>query len=354
MKRILVTLPLLALAFMAFTGPLAGSARAAEANLVVKVGAGEPGFAINQFMPNTISVTTGSTITFDWTWLEPHSVTFGAPGAPGAPATSPATFDGAALNTNLVFGPAKFDVKFTKKGSYSYYCLIHPKMTATVNVVDPAGPGVPDTQLSADRRASAELTSANLAVKELARVLNAVPVAVSRQANGTSQYTLIAGAVSIGGDDVQQFFPAAAKIKVGDSIKWVNSTDTPHTITFNAPAGPPQGDPTDLPVVKPAGAWDGTGVLSSGTIWSIPAPGVRNSFEATFSKAGTFTYVCLLHANQAMVGTVGVDAATAPLPPNTGGGTLSGGRSNATLFGVLGLLAIVLGGGAITAALRKA
>ena len=352
MKRILVTLPLLALAFMAFTGPLAGGARAAEANLVVKVGAGEPGFAINQFMPNTISVTTGSTITFEFNWGEPHSVTFGAP---GAPATSPATFDGGALNTNLVFGPGpKFDVKFTKKGSYAYYCIIHPKMTATVNVVDPAGPGVPDTQLSADRRASAELTSANLAVKEVARVLNAAPVAVTRQANGSSVYTLIAGGITNTGHDAMQFFPAAAKIKVGDSIKWLSPTETPHTITFNAPPGPPQGDPINLPVVKPAGAWDGTGVLSSGTIWTIPAPGTRNSFEATFGKAGTYTYVCLLHAPQAMVGSVSVEAATAPLPPNTGGGTLSGGRTNSTLFGVLGLLAIVLGGGAITAARRKA
>ncbi len=351
MKRILVILPLVALAFMALTGPLAGSARAAVGDLTVKVGAGEPGFAINQFMPNTIAVTTGSTITFDFPWFEPHSVTFGAP---GAPATSPATFDGAALNTDLIFGPAKFDVKFTKKGSYAYYCIIHPKMTATVNVIDPNGPGEPDTQLSADRRASAELTSANLAVKELARVLNAVPVAVTRQANGTSQYTLIAGAVTIRGDDVQQFFPAAAKIKVGDSIKWLSPTETPHTITFNAPPGPPQGDPTDLPVVKPAGAWDGTGVLSSGTIWTIPAPGTRNSFEATFGKAGTYTYVCLLHANQAMVGTVGVDAATAPLPPKTGSGTLSSTGSNTALFAALGLLVIVIGGSVITVARRKA
>jgi plastocyanin len=355
MKRILVALPLIAMALMAFTAPFGGSAAAADGDLTVKAGAGEPGYAINQFLPNTVTVVAGSTVTWDWSWAEPHSVTFGAP---GAPAKSPATFEGGALNTDLIFGPGqKFDVKFTKKGSFEYYCLIHPEMTAKVHVIDKGGPGEPDTQLSADSRARAEQSSSDIALKELARVLAASPVAITRLPNGSSQYTLAVGGVTTDGGDVQQFFPARANIKVGDSIKWVNKSPTPHTVTFNAPVGPPDGDVTLLPEIKPGASFDGTGVWSSGTIWTIPAPGTRTTFEMTFSKAGSYKYVCLLHevftAPQAMFGTVNVEAQTAPLPPNTGTGTSSTSSTGTLWFALFGLAAIALGGSTIAVARRR-
>ncbi len=315
----------------------------AEGDITVKAGGGEMGYAVNQFMPNTVTVAAGATIAFAFEWSEPHSVTFGVP---GPAATSPATYDGSAgLNTDLIFGPAAdFEVKFPKAGSYQYFCIIHPKMIGTVNVIGAGGQGEPDSKLSASTRAKAQYSSAITQLKNLAAALNAVPVAITQQPGGASQYSLAVGGVIADGSDVQQFFPGAAKIKVGDSIKWTNKTETPHTVTFNAPPGPPQGDPLATPISKPAPAFDGTGFWNSGTIWSIPDPAARNTFEMTFGKAGTYTYVCILHAPQGMVGTVAVEAApVAPRPPSTGTGTVEPGDSPRGLFAAGGLLVIAAG-----------
>ena len=73
----------------------------------------------------------------------------------------------------------------------------------------------------------------------------------------------------------------------------------------------------------------------------------------TFGKAGTYTYVCVLHAPQGMVGTVVVEAQTAPLPPNTGSGTVTGGHSTTLWLAVVGLVVIALGGSSIATARRR-
>ena len=52
-----------------------------------------------------------------------------------------------------------------------------------------------------------------------------------------------------------------------------------------------------------AGTWDGTGFLSSGIIVSFP-PAPLYQYKVTFSKAGTYKYVCLIHTD--MQGTVKV------------------------------------------------
>jgi hypothetical protein len=56
------------------------------------------------------------------------------------------------------------------------------------------------------------------------------------------------------------------------------------------------------------------GSLSSGIAPPSPAPG--STFKVTFTKAGTYKYLCLLHADMGMVGEVDVlpAAATAPAP----------------------------------------
>lgn len=62
------------------------------------------------------------------------------------------------------------------------------------------------------------------------------------------------------------FNPASADAKVGEKVSWTNGDDVAHTVTF---------DDTAL---------GGSGSLSNG-----------NSFDMTFSKAGTFTYHCKIH-----------------------------------------------------------
>ena len=133
------------------------------------------------FGPDTLSVKVGDTVT--WTILGPHSVTFGAteaqrtlltkapdgsvhisqeaaspaggagqpqgpppegssdPNAPPPPPTpiDGGSYDGTGLHSSgvvLSFPPQLFSysLKFTKAGSFQYFCTVHPDMKGTINV----------------------------------------------------------------------------------------------------------------------------------------------------------------------------------------------------------------------------
>ena len=70
------------------------------------------------FNPATLTVAAGSTVV--WTNQDdvPHTVT-----------SDENVFGSSALDTG-----EKFEFKFTKAGTFSYYCKVHPKMTGKVVV----------------------------------------------------------------------------------------------------------------------------------------------------------------------------------------------------------------------------
>lgn len=104
-----------------------------------------------------------------------------------------------------------------------------------------------------------------------------------------------------------QFYPASITIDEGDSIIWKYPAGEPHTVTFLGPktAPPPPSDPS---VPAPAGGstYDGTVYTSSGFLLG------GKTYTLTFTKAGTYTYYCLIHGE--MVGTVVVQPAGTPYP----------------------------------------
>src|SRR5690606_30732501 len=97
--------------------------------------------------------------------------------------------------------------------------------------------------------------------------------------------------------DVMQFLPPTANLKTGDTVKWTSDVPTPHTVTFNVQSAPAEvlaGDIFEVPAYKPAATFDGSGFWHSGII-GLDYPSGQ-TFEMTFSKAGTFNYICVLHA----------------------------------------------------------
>ncbi len=334
-------LGLLALIAIGSVFATSGGRTIAAATLTLRAGAGETGYAVNVFLPPTTTVNVGDTLTWNFPWFEPHSVTFGQPAGdpsqPSHPGQTVVDYNGAGLvNSGLVFGPGPaFTVRFTAAGSYPYFCFIHPNMTAVVDVVTS---GRVDSQLALDIRGSAEYERAIRGLKELAASLAAMPVAVTPKAGGGSKYSAIVAGETLYGDDMQ-FFPPTINIKTGDSVEWKSSVHAPHMVTFGL-AGPPPGDPFETPLTKPAATYDGTGFWHS-SVLGIGWPGGL-TFEMTFSKAGSYQYVCILHAAQGMRGTVIVSGApgTAPAPPATGTG-LARGDPRAGLALVLGLAALV-------------
>ena len=70
------------------------------------------------FMPQVITVTPGTTVTWTNTDDDPHTVT-----------ASDKSFHSSALDTN-----GKYSFTFTKPGEFAYFCSLHPHMTAKIIV----------------------------------------------------------------------------------------------------------------------------------------------------------------------------------------------------------------------------
>ena len=123
--------------------------------------------------------------------------------------------------------------------------------------------------------------------------MSATPVLLPRKTLATSKKTTTPAAVTVtaaasSGVNIKNFAftPATVSVHVGDTITWSNNDIAPHTAT----------------------ASDGS--FNTGTI------NQGKSASHTFSKAGTFAYICSIHPN--MHGTVVVAAAAGA---GTGGST---------------------------------
>lgn len=90
--------------------------------------------------------------------------------------------------------------------------------------------------------------------------------------------------VKMGADNgMLAFQPAKVTIQAGDTIKWVNNKLAPHNVVFDSS-------------VK-----NGDKLTHKGLAF---APG--ESFEATFTEPGEYTYYCEPHRGAGMVGTITV------------------------------------------------
>jgi plastocyanin len=369
MKKVLLALPALAVAFVAVFASSGQSAFAAPVTLKLRAGDGETGYSVNMFLPDPVYIRAGDTLTWEFRWDEPHSVTFGEitgdPSPPSHPGVAVVDYNGTGfVNSGFVVpmgGPATFSVKFNQVGSFDYYCFIHPLMTGTVNVQG-EGIGEQDTQVAIDARGKAQYDSAIATLKAAAGAQAAKPVAVTGSGAGRKFTLAISSANDIPVGDVMQFFPASLNVGVNDSVEFVSNVHTPHDVAFPGPADfsgpPPPGledfDPFEMSLNYTDGVkLDGSKPVISPMLGLEFPGGTKASFS--FAKTGTYDYVCILHASQGMVGRINVTAG-APLPPNTGEVAVAPGRESglAGLFLIGGAVALAFAatGGAFIAARR--
>jgi plastocyanin len=134
------------------------------------------------------------------------------------------------------------------------------------------------------------------------------------QTTSSQTYTVLVGYENAQkGIDVMGFFPSVATIHVGDTVHWkINSVEL-HTVTFLAGEQAPDlllpsslvsgADPTVSPlmfnpaaanpVIPAGGMYDGSTFANSGLMgyesWEA------QDFSLTFTNAGTYNYLCLVH-----------------------------------------------------------
>jgi plastocyanin len=200
--------------------------------------------------------------------------------------------------------PKPLTVKFTKAGTYTYYCDIHPGMKARVRV-KAASKSIPSAKahakLSKDQASRALATA-----KKLPKTT--VP------AN-----TVDVGLGGKGGVELFAMLPASLTVPVGTTVtfRMLSGTYENHTATFGPgniedpnsfigsiaksfegttldqrgiyPSDPPGAVATLTPTSHGNGFWN------SGVMDGLSATPLPPASQVTFGAAGTYTFYCVIH-----------------------------------------------------------
>jgi plastocyanin len=296
-------------------------------------------FSPNAFLRNTITVHVGDTVR--WRFRGFHTVTVPARGKQppafavptgqnvtgaldpaGAPLwfntvlpalrvnsqvaapTSGTTYTGASFrNSGLPNLPnAKpYTLRFTRAGTYSYFCAVHPGMRGRVRVV------------SSRRRVPTEAQNRAAATAELNSLARQARTAAAAPAKGPTTVDL--GRAPAGRRfTINAFFPSQISVRAGSVVNFTMAGQNPneiHTITVgpvaraNLPFTDNQGNinpvaayPSDPPNAFPpyTGTNHTVGFLNAGLHDNDSAtPTVPNAGTIQFNAVGTFQLKCLVH-----------------------------------------------------------
>jgi plastocyanin len=189
--------------------------------------------------------------------------------------------------------------------------VIHPLMVGEITVTE-AGGDVDTPETVAERRAEETeqwLEEGREAKEALA---DAVPEQVEN-ADGSTTWTVLMGATTEH-TDILAFAPTPAGVKAGDTVKFLNSSGAPHTASFFGTGAEPINNPLDPRVGAPApgpspqtlssAGFFNTGLLPPDAPPGEGPPEAARTFEFKVPDAGTYAYVCLLHAPSEMVGEI--------------------------------------------------
>jgi plastocyanin len=213
--------------------------------------------------------------------------------------------------------PQPMTVQFTKAGSATFVCDIHPGMKGTVKVL-PRSKKAPSAAADAKR------------VK--AQVAAAVGVAKSLTSAPEAPGVFDLGRAGAGGVELFDIYPKAATMSVGATVTFRMTAGSleAHTATtgpgdaekepssylgklaasFEAPTGPDQLAlyPSDLPPAGPAAltpALHGNGFWNSGALDLDTASTPPSTSQVTLAAAGTYRFYCLIHPGMSTTITAG-------------------------------------------------
>jgi len=204
-----------------------------------------------------------------------------------------------------------FTVTFLATGNFKLVCLIHRNMTGTVRVLG-LNEAVPHDQDFYDKQAQ----------NERERLLSAIDLGSHEEHSMENHVNAGAGVISAtpGGNGnlvLMRFDHEKIFIHAGETVEWSNSDPTAsHTITFGTEPADPM-PPSANVMVDADGARHAVISSTADSVHSgfivaaaqervglaqLP-PGVTR-FRVTFKSAGSYPYICALHDELGMKGTV--------------------------------------------------
>jgi plastocyanin len=287
------------------------------------------------FLPNEMWVHAGDSIRWIFPTHERHTLTFLKPGQTrppgfgpvfgvpvGCPGITPdgSSFDGSACVTTGIFedpSTPPYTVYFPTPGNFKFVCLVHADMTGVIHVTN-ASEALPHDQSFYDHEAqpqtaillsdASSLRGAATPAEEEGRT-NAVVAGAGKVVTPTGAGSQTAS--------LMRFLHDTIVIRVGDTVEWTSlDPSINHTVTFGIEPGDPR--PPSLNVVPDA---DGarhavigspSDSVNSGFLSPAPQdrPGLAQSppgvtrFRVTFTSPGAYQYVCAVHDQLGMKGTI--------------------------------------------------
>ncbi len=272
---------------------------------------------------------------------DPCFLASGAPPAKTAcPKTAQPSFDGSQsfYDSGWLKNNQRFTVHLsatTPAGSYRFMCLLHREgMSGQINVV-PASASVASPAAQAARGQAQVAKLEGLLVRSAALLKQGKPPVPGLTLPGSNP--ILTGSGAGPGSNVpaqiDEYGPALVHVPVGGSVTWWLAGD--HSITFNstsadndiqsvapdgslhfnpkavAPVGGP-GEPgkplkggtrshINFKVVA-SQSWNGKGFHNSGVFGNSQPPNIEELPELTFTRAGTYKFICTVHDD--MKGTI--------------------------------------------------
>jgi plastocyanin len=314
------------------------------------------------FLPNELWVHTGDSIRWTFPTHERHTLTFLKPGQTRPPGFGPifgilvgcpgltqdgSSFDGSACvtsgvlrldqNTESTANAPTYSVRFPAAGNFKFVCLVHADMTGVVHVLNLSDP-LPHDQEFYDRQAHGERAvllsdASRLKSQGAPEDDDRVQSRDSGRAAHGDEDRGQSGDVAAGIGEIitttgagsqtaslMRFRRGTIFVRVGDTVEWTMlDPSISHTVTFGAePADPRPPSANVLPTsdgARHAVIGSPTDSVSSGFLTAAPQdraglaqspPGVTR-FLVTFTSPGTFNYICAIHDELGMNGTVIVD-----------------------------------------------
>jgi len=295
------------------------------------------------FLPNEFWVHTGESIRWTFPTHERHTLTFLKPGQTrppgfgpifgvpvGCPGLTPdgSSFDGTACVTTGVLlldeetttteSAPIYTVNFPAAGNFKFVCLVHADMTGVVHVLDTSEP-LPHYQDFYDRQVQSEQV---LLLADASRLEGRGTPGNQGGAQGSDVAAGIGEIVTTTGGGSQtaslmRFLRETIVVRVGDTVEWTSlDPSINHTVTFGVEPADPRprsanvllsSDGARQAVISSTADSVNSGFLSpapqdrAGLAQS--APGITR-FRVTFSAPGTFNYICAVHDQLGMKGTV--------------------------------------------------
>jgi plastocyanin len=340
------------LALLAAVALIGAAVPAASAEQwMARVGAQSPdlGSQAQAFLPNEMWIHAGDSIRWTLSSTEIHTVTFltlsqprppnfgpvfgigvGCPGVPNGNTPDGAAFDGSScVNSGLLgqgpltVGPGlqTYSVTFPSQGNFKLSCLVHQTMQGTVHVLAVSAP-LPHDQAFYDSQASRQRVSLVATTSGLRGLDNSNAVETGNDSNTATVTAGVGAIVTTSGAGGQQlslvrFLQPVIVVRVGDTVEWTNHDPSEgHTVTFGTEPADPRPPSASVSATSDgarlATVHSTTDSVNSGLL--VPAPQDRpglpetplgvTRFRVTFAAPGTYKYICSLHDNLGMTGTV--------------------------------------------------